>query len=153
MAARFGAEWRLYRRNVRGWLPRWRPWIPTTNAPESAAIYIDLDCGACGHFARWFAAQCPTQLRILPLTEHFPNALTRITYRAAGREREVQGIHAIARGFDHLNLAWAFCGWMLRLPLIGSVAELITEAVSPSEPEHCNVAGTATGIPSVEAHS
>jgi protein-S-isoprenylcysteine O-methyltransferase Ste14 len=155
MAARFGPDWTLYRRNVRRWLPRWRPWIAAAGAADSAALYLDLDCGPCGHFARWFAAQCPTQLRVLPLTSHFPNTLTRITYRAAGGQREIQGIHAIARAFDHLNLAWAFCGWMLRLPLIAWVAELITEAVSPSGPEHCRVAvaGAATIIPSVEARS
>lgn len=155
MAARFGLDWTLYRRNVRRWLPRWRPWIAAAGAADSAALYLDLDCGPCGHFARWFAAQCPTQLRVLPLTEHFPNTLTRITYRAAGGQLEVQGIHAIARAFDHLNLAWAFCGWMLRLPLIAWVAELITKAVSPSEPEHCNVTvtGAATITPSSEVRS
>jgi len=155
MAARFGAEWRLYRRNVRRWIPRWRPWVAAAGAADSAALYLDLDCGPCGHFARWFAGQCPTQLRVLPLTAHFPKPLARITYRAAGGQREVQGMHAIARAFDHLNLAWAFCGWMLRLPLIGWVAELIAEAVSPSGPERCsvNVSGASPVIPSVEARS
>jgi protein-S-isoprenylcysteine O-methyltransferase Ste14 len=155
MAARFGTEWTLYRRNVRRWLPRWRPWIAAAGAADSAALYLDLDCGPCGHFARWFAAQCPTQLRILPLAADFPNTLTRLTYRAAGGESEVQGVHAIARAFDHLNLAWAFCGWMLRLPLIGWVAELITEAVSPSGPERCNVNGSGASpiIPSIEVRS
>jgi protein-S-isoprenylcysteine O-methyltransferase Ste14 len=156
MAARFGAGWKLYRRNVRRWLPRWRPWIAAAGGADSAVLYLDLDCGPCGHFARWFTVQCPVQLRVLPLTAaHFPGTLTRITYRAAGGEREVQGIHAIARAFDHLNLAWAFCGWMLRLPLIGWVAELITEAVSPSEPQHCNInsSGASPIIPSVEVRS
>ncbi len=155
MAARFGAEWILYRRNVRRWLPRWRPWIAAAGAADSAALYLDLDCGPCGHFARWFAAQCPTQLRVLPLTAHFPNTITRITYRIAGGDSEVRGIRAIARGFDHLNFAWAFCGWILRLPLIGWVAELITEAVSPSESEQCHVTvpGGSPRIPSVELRS
>jgi protein-S-isoprenylcysteine O-methyltransferase Ste14 len=152
MAARFGAEWKLYRRKVRRWLPRWRPWIAAAGAAGSAALYLDLDCGPCGQFARWFATRYPTQLRVLPLSAHFPNTLTRITYRATGGQCEVHGIEAIARAFEHLNLAWAFCGWMLRLPLIGWVAELITEAVSPSGPEHCN--GTASGaspsMPSIE---
>jgi len=155
MAPRFGTEWRLYRRNVRRWLPRWRPWIAAAGAADSAALYLDLDCGPCGHFARWFAAQCPTQLRVLPLTDHFPNTLTRITYRAVGGQLEVQGIHAIGRAFEHLNLAWAFCGWILRLPLIGWVAELITGAVSPSGPEHCNVndSGASPITPSVKVRS
>ncbi|HET7105798.1 MAG TPA: isoprenylcysteine carboxylmethyltransferase family protein [Candidatus Acidoferrum sp.] len=153
MAARFGADWTNYRRNVRRWLPRWRPWIATAGAADSAALYLDLDCGPCSHFARWIAAQRPTQLRILPLAAHFPSALSRITYCTTGGERKVQGMQAIARALDHVNLAWAFCGWMLRLPLIGWIAELITEAVSPAAPEHCNVSGAATIVPSVEARS
>ena len=139
MTARFGADWMRYRSNVRRWFPRWRPWIPAAQAADSAVLYLDLDCGPCRYFARWLAAQCPIHLRVLPLTAHFPGTLTRITYRAADGQREVQGIQAIARTFEHINLAWAFCGWMLRLPLIGWVAELITEAVSPAPPKHCGV--------------
>lgn len=142
MAARFGADWALYRCNVRRWLPRWRPWIGAADAMGPAALYLDLDCGPCFRLARWFAAQRPTRFRILPLTAHPQRALTRITYRAAGGDREVHGIHAIARAFEHLNLAWAFCGWMLRVPLIAWAAELITEAVGPSLPEHCRAAVT-----------
>jgi protein-S-isoprenylcysteine O-methyltransferase Ste14 len=155
MARRFGADWTCYRRNVRRWLPRWHPWIAAAGAADSAALYLNLECGPCVHFARWFAAQGATQLRVLPLAAHFPNTLTRITYRAAGGQREVQGVHAIARAFDHLNFAWAFCGWMLRLPLIGWVAELITDAVSPSGPEHCNAnaSGASPSISSLEARS
>jgi protein-S-isoprenylcysteine O-methyltransferase Ste14 len=155
MEARFGTDWAHYRRNVRRWLPRWRPWIAAAGAADSAALYLDLDCGPCGHFSRWFAAQCPTELRVLPLATHFPDSLTRITYRGAGGQSEVQGIQAIAPAFEHLNLAWAFCGWMLRLPLIGWVAELITEAVSPSRLEHCNVnvSGASPRMPSVETRS
>lgn len=143
MAPRFGAEWVLYRRNVRRWLPRWRPWVAATDSADSAALYLDVDCGPCGHFARWFGSQSPTQLRILSLAAHSSRTLTRITYRAAGGLFEVQGIQAIACALDHVNFAWAFCGWMLRLPLIGWVAEMITEAVSPSEPEHCKQASGA----------
>ena len=95
------------------------------------------------------------QLRILPLTVHSTKPLTRITYRAADGESEVQGIQAIARALDHLNFGWAFCGWMLRLPLIGWVAELITEGVSPSGLEHCNVKASdaSRSIPPVEVRS
>ena len=155
MAARFGADWTLYRRNVRRWVPRWRPWIAAAGVADSAALYLDLDCGPCDHFAGWLAGQRPKQLRILPLTAHASGTLNRITYRATGGCCEVQGIRAIARAFDHLNLAWAFCGWMLRLPLIAWVAELITEAVSPSLPEHCRttVANASSVLPSAEASS
>jgi protein-S-isoprenylcysteine O-methyltransferase Ste14 len=155
MAARFGADWTLYRRNVRRWFPRWRPRIAAAGAADSAALYLDLDCGPCHHFARWLAGQRPKQLRILPVTAHASGRLNPITYRAAGGHCEVQGIRAIARAFDHVNLAWAFCGWMLRLPLIVWIAGLITEAVSPSEPEHCDVtvSDASSIFPSAEVRS
>jgi protein-S-isoprenylcysteine O-methyltransferase Ste14 len=145
MAARFGAEWSLYRRNVRRWLPRWRPWAATSGAADSAALYLDLDCGPCSHFGQWLAAQRPMGLRVLPLRAYSPRALTGITYRAASGQREVQGIQAIARAFEHLNFAWALCGWMLRLPLIGWAAGMITEAVSPAPPKECIMSVPAAG--------
>jgi protein-S-isoprenylcysteine O-methyltransferase Ste14 len=155
LAARFGGDWIVYRRNVRRWLPRWRPWIRNSGTDDSAVLYLDLDCGPCHRFAQWFAAQCPTQLRLLPHAAHSLQSLTRITYRAAGGDREFHGIRAIARAFDHLNLAWAFCGWMLRLPLIAWAAQLITDAVSPSPPELCSaiVTNVPPAIPSAEARS
>src|SRR4029077_13753081 len=149
---RFGPAWALYRRKVRRWLPRWRPWIGRGDAADSAALYLDLDGGPCLRLARWFVAQRPTQLRILPLTAHPVRTLTRITYRAAGGHCEDRGIRAIARAFDHINLAWAFCGWMLRLPLIAWAAELIAAAVSPPLPKDCRTTD-APAPASFEVHS
>lgn len=36
LARRFGAEYQAYRRNVRAWLPRFRPWAPGQN-PDAGA--------------------------------------------------------------------------------------------------------------------
>jgi protein-S-isoprenylcysteine O-methyltransferase Ste14 len=155
LSARFGPAWALYRRNVRRWLPRWQPWIGGADAADSAALHLDLDCGPCFRLSRWLAAQRPTQLRILPLTAHPVRTLSRITYRPVGGHREDHGIQAIARAFDHINLAWAFCGWMLRLPLIAWAAELIAAAVSPQLPKHCRTtdAPAPAIAPSVKVHS
>ena len=139
LTARFGSAWTNYRRNVRRWLPRLRPWIACANADDSAALYLDLECGPCSVLGRWFAARRLTGLRILPLKAHPSQTLSRITYRFAGGDREVYAIEAIARALEHIHLAWAFCGWMLRLPAIAWAAELITDAVSP-RPAECHAA-------------
>jgi protein-S-isoprenylcysteine O-methyltransferase Ste14 len=139
LTARFGTAWTNYHRNVRRWLPRWRPWIEAASDHEVAALYLDLDCGPCGHLGTWFAAQRLSGLRILPLKAHPSQSLSRITYRFAGGTHEICGTDAIARSLEHLHLAWAFCGWMLRLPVIVWAAELIANAVCP-RPVQCQIA-------------
>ena len=137
LAQRFGGRWLEYRRRVPRWSPRWKPWIPNALAADSATLYLDLACGPCGHLARWFAAQRPTGLRVLSLgLLPFP-VPARMTYRSAEGGPEFQGMAALARALEHVNLAWAFCGWMLRLPLICWFAEIIADAVGPSRAEHC----------------
>jgi len=138
LAARFGATWSNYRRHVPLWLPRWRPWIANSSAQDLAVLYLDLNCGPCAILARWLVAQRPTELRILPLSAHLSNEISRITYRPAGTgQREEYSLSAIARSLGHIHLAWAFCGWMLRLPLIAWTAKLITDAVNPARANHC----------------
>ena len=83
----------------------------------------------------WFAVQRPTALRVLSLGL-LPQP-TRMTYRSAQSGPEFQGMTALARALEHVNLAWAFCGWMLRLPLICWFAEMIADAVGPSRAEYC----------------
>ena len=137
LAQRFGFRWLEYRRHVRRWSPRWKPWTPNALAADSATLYLDLACGPCGHLARWFAAQCPIGLRVLSLGLLPCPVPARMTYRSAEGGPEFQGMAALARALEHVNLAWAFCGWMLRLPLICWFAEIIADAVGPSRAEHC----------------
>jgi protein-S-isoprenylcysteine O-methyltransferase Ste14 len=150
LAARFGAAWTNYRRHVPRWLPRWRPWIPApvdmsqpprAAIPQSAALYLDFDCGPCAHMARWFASQNPTGLQILPLSKFPGPPPTQMTYRpvVASAYQSEPGVAAIARALEHIHFAWAFCGWMLRLPVICGLAQLISDAVSPREPHGCPV--------------
>jgi len=137
LAQRFDGRWLEYRRHVRRWFPRWKPWTPNALAADSATLYLDFACGPCGHLARWFAAQRPTGLRVLSLSLLPWGATPRMTYRSAEGGPEFQGMGALARALEHVNLAWAFCGWMLRLPLICSLAEMIADAVGPSRAVHC----------------
>ncbi|MDP9121694.1 MAG: isoprenylcysteine carboxylmethyltransferase family protein, partial [Acidobacteriota bacterium] len=41
---------------------------------------------------------------------------------------EDQGLAALARGLEHLHLGYAILGWMLRLPLLRPLLQLLTDA-------------------------
>src|SRR5262249_54950888 len=57
---RFGEQWTEYRRSVRRWLPRWRPWLPGDAAP--ARLYVADGCGACRGVGHWFERRDARQL-------------------------------------------------------------------------------------------
>lgn len=133
---RFGDEWLAYARNVRPWLPRFRPWQRPEDRP--AQLFVAAGCGMCSEVGGWFARHGVRGLAIVPAETHESRAFTRITFAPAmsGREatgREARGIEAVARALEHLHLGWAFTGWALRLPGIGWVAQLLTDA-SGGEP-------------------
>ena len=46
------------------------------------------------------------------------------------------GMVALARALEHVNLGWAFVGWIIRLPLVCAVVQLLADAVGrgPREP-------------------
>ena len=133
MLARFGTEWTRYRKEVRRWWPRWRPYCAGANAPTAAnqaQLYLDANCGPCAELARWFKRQNPTGLRVMPIASRPGEQLGRMTYsRAEGGVTEC-GIRALGRGLEHINALWAFFGWILGLPMISWMAQLIADAVT-----------------------
>ncbi len=145
MRGRFGAAWLLYRQNVHRWLPLWRPWVPPGGIrsvedsafPAHATLYLDFRCGSCSQLVRWFLAQRLAGLQIRPIEDHPTRMLSRITYTARRGHSEEEGIAAIARALEHIHLGWAFFGWMLRLPLVREVSQLIADAVSVSPAPTC----------------
>ena len=105
---RFGAGWDAYRRGVRSWLPRLRPWHPTDQSP--ARLYVAETCGMCSEVGRWFQRRGATGLTIVPAETHPSRALTRITYEPGDGTRAVSGVEAVARALEHVHLGWAFIG-------------------------------------------
>ena len=126
LQARFGAEWSAYRRAVRRWVPRLRPWQPENQAP--AILFVAASCEVCRSVADWFEARRTAGLSIVPAETHASGALQRITYQPADGTRAVAGIHAIARAFEHIHLGWAWVGFLLRLPIVASVVQLLVDA-------------------------
>ena len=123
LAARFGPAWHTYRRTVRLWLPRWRP---AGLAPGT--LYYAESCVECSEVGGWFARRAPIGLALQPAEEYPGPPLVRITYVAADGQAYA-GVAALARTLDHLNLAWAWLGWLLRLPGVCWAAQVVVDGV------------------------
>ena len=123
---RFGDPWTAYRRGVRAWLPRLRPWFPAGQSP--ARLYVSATCGMCGEVGRWFARRGARQLVIVPAASHPSRALTRITYESADGSCRVAGIAALGRACEHLHLGWMVAGLPLRLPVLRPAIQLLVDA-------------------------
>ena len=137
LRARFGADWIAYRSGVRAWVPRFRPWA----SRPSAHLYVAESCGLCRDVGRWFERRGARQLAIVPAETHPSRALTRITYEPGDGSREATGVEALARALEHIHFGWALVGCLLRLPVIGPLAQLLADA-SGGEPRKI----AATGV-------
>src|SRR5262245_15390704 len=128
---RFGDAWIDYGRNVRRWIPRWRPWIPIDRQPSR--LFVSARCDMCRDVARWFARRQARQLLIVPAETHPSRALRRITYEPADGSHPASGIEAIARALEHIHFGWALVGFALRLPIASRLFQLLADA-SGAEP-------------------
>jgi protein-S-isoprenylcysteine O-methyltransferase Ste14 len=132
LAERFPEGWPAYRRRVRRWWPRWRPYHPSQGPEglaEPAHLYLDRDCESCSQLAEWLRQRHPVGLAVCALEEHPGGALGRMTYQGDEGRRE-EGVAALARALEHLHLGWAFCGWMMRLPGISFLAQAVADSLT-----------------------
>jgi hypothetical protein len=125
LKTRFGDDWLDYRRAVRLWWPRWRPFHKT-----GARLYVAETCGMCGEVARWLKARRPVALEIVAAEDHPARDLRRMTYEMEGGRASSaeEGIAAFARALEHLNFGWAFAGFAMRLPLVCQFLQLLVDA-------------------------
>jgi protein-S-isoprenylcysteine O-methyltransferase Ste14 len=122
MHTQFGADWLAYRRAVRVWWPRWRPYVGSPSV-----LYVDTSCGPCTQLGDWLAGQHPPGLQIVSAADHPVPELDRLTFQHPdGREEE--GVAALARGLESIHLGWAFVGWTLRLPIVCPIVQLLVDA-------------------------
>jgi len=124
LSHRFGIAWDSYRAQVRPWLPRWRPYL---GSGARARLYFAETCTACSGLAGWLSARQPLGLDLLPAERLEPQP-RRLTYVGTDGFRE-SGVRALARALEHVSLAFAVVGWVIRLPLVGEFVQLMTDAV------------------------
>lgn len=125
---RFGEAWTRYRQNVRNWLPRWRP------AHPPGRLYVAMECAPCSEIGRWFAASGAVSLEVLPAELHPKRDLRRITYELADDESvSEEGVAALARAVEHIHLGWAMLGFLVRLPIVRHVLQLLADVSGGDE--------------------
>lgn len=126
MPARHGATWTAYVAAVPSWWPRWRPWWPADAPP--ARLYVAGSCDMCRQVGAWISARRPEHLRIVAAESHPSAALVRVTYESAGGDYSAEGIVALARALEHIHVAWALVGCLLRLPGLAPLLQLLVDA-------------------------
>ncbi|MFQ5740706.1 MAG: hypothetical protein ACE5JX_17015 [Acidobacteriota bacterium] len=71
----------------------------------------------------------PLGLLFKAAEEHPTRRLSRLTYDPRDGSGEEEGVAALGRALEHLNLGWAAAGSLLRLPLLNPLLQLIADAV------------------------
>lgn len=122
LAARFGAPWREYRRAVRDWVPRLRPYPHRS----PARLYVAVTCDPCSQVAGWLQRRDPVALA-LELAEDHPEELRRVRYESDSVV--LQGTRAVGAALEHIGIGWAVVGWVMRAPGLGWLVQLLADAV------------------------
>lgn len=128
-------EHQEYRRHVRAWLPRWRPYVA-----EECVVFVDDACGSCQDLAAAIRALKPARLTVRPASTA-TTPLRRLTW-VDSRGSTDDGVAAFARCLEHGPLPCAVVGWAVRLPGVRHVVGAAADAVgfgprsSPTCPTH-----------------
>ncbi len=122
MTRQFGDDWKEYKQSVPAWYFKW---YPTTITP--AKIYFNQDCAICSSLRDWLVSRQPTNLTFFDANQH-PIPLESLHYES---EEGVQysSVKALASCLEHINLAWASVGWLMRLPVISYVLQVIVDTM------------------------
>lgn len=110
-----------YRRAVRAWWPRWRP--AASGVP--ATLWVSQACALCRATGHAVVALGVSGLE-MRAAESCPVPLTRMRWSAPGVHD--RGVAALGRALEHGCLASAWVGWLIRLPGIGWVVQLVADA-------------------------
>lgn len=125
-----GARWpghAAYRTAVRGWLPRWRPYVA-----DPATLWVSQTCGLCRSTGEAVRLLAPRGVG-LRSAEGAPARLTRMRFHVprgavAGPGLDDRGVPALARALERVSLPWAWVGWLVRLPLLDRGVQAVADA-------------------------
>jgi protein-S-isoprenylcysteine O-methyltransferase Ste14 len=123
LTRRHGAAWSAYRRGVRSWWPRWHP-VPMA-ARAGATIYVADSCNVCSSTAAMLVRLRPRDLVLRPGEWHV-RRLRRARYEGPDGYH-ADGVAAVARTLEHVNLGWAVIGWCLRIPGLDRLTQLVAD--------------------------
>ncbi len=126
MNQRYGRQWKQYQKSVPAWYFKWHP---TTVTP--AKIYFNKNCVICSSLGRWIARRKPYHLELLDASRH-DLVLGSLQYENA-EGVTYSSIKALASSFEHINLAWASLGWLMRLPVVSPILQIIVDTMGIGE--------------------
>ena len=122
----FGFRAKEHQSEVIPFMPRWKPW-----RKKPATVFLDLyGCVACSNVGRVLLFLKPTALIIKDARFYPSEDLMRMAYKGSDGF-EAQGIYALGRSLEHINLMWAFVRWTIRLPVISHIGQRIIDALFP----------------------
>jgi protein-S-isoprenylcysteine O-methyltransferase Ste14 len=149
---RFGQEWLDYRKNVRAWLPSWRPWHISLNNKNisPARLYYDEGCSQCSDLAEWFKKRDPIGMILIPAQDHPTQDLKRLTYDPMNGNADKLGVCAFAKALEHINLAWALIGCFMRLPLIHQFLQLVSDLTDGEARQVCRRTKTLSNTTDID---
>jgi protein-S-isoprenylcysteine O-methyltransferase Ste14 len=127
LAARLGEQWRAYDSQVRPWIVRRAPY-----RAEPAQLYLARSCTICRQTRSWIESTRPKDLTLRPAEEYAEGGTVAGLRRAlyVGPDGlQARGLAAVARGLEHSGPAWAYVGWLLRLPLVRPVVQLLLDGM------------------------
>jgi protein-S-isoprenylcysteine O-methyltransferase Ste14 len=124
LTRRFEAEWRQYRAQVRSWLPRWKPY----HTVPGAQLYMAASCGPCCELRSWLQSRSPLGLEIVDAETLPSGSIQRMRYDPRGGGATIDGVRALGRAMEHLNLGWTIAGAAVRLPIVWQGVQLLMDA-------------------------
>ncbi len=122
--------WPTYKKHVRNWFPRWHPYIQT-----EAKMYFARRCDICQETLSWLEELSPKGITFFAAENHPSRDLERVAYEHGDGRIEEDGVLAIARAFEHINLLFAILGWFMHLPLISQVLQIIVDGSGERGPK------------------
>jgi len=130
---RFDCGWRAYRLEVKNWRPRWRPY----HAGPPARLYVAATCGPCRELRGWIEARGPAGMEIVDAETLPAGSIMRMRYNPQDGSGDVEGVRAMGRALEHLNLGWALAGAALRIPIVWQSVQLVMDASGLGPRELC----------------
>jgi len=120
----FGQDWRRYRSAV----PSWRFRLLPYHSGVQARLYIARTCGPCSELRAWLTKRHPLGLEFIDAETLPAGSIRRLRYDPADGTPAVDGVRVLARALEHLHFGWAYCGAVLRLPIVWQFTQLLMDA-------------------------
>jgi protein-S-isoprenylcysteine O-methyltransferase Ste14 len=126
LPGRFGPEWDAYTSQVRRWVVRRTPY----EGAGAAELYLADSCVICRQTRGLVESTGPHGLTLQVAEEYAGTVagLQRVLY-VGPDGLQARGLAAVARGFEHSGLGWAYLGWLLRLPVLRPVVQLLLDGM------------------------